>query len=99
LGGSISGSISGSGSGSGDWDGEGAEPDGQTRLRNRLLAARGYTVAVVPVTEWVVIARRGAPAQEEYLRRLLVENAGWDPAGGVGGHQQSIAWHSAWTRV
>ncbi|KAG1678850.1 hypothetical protein FOA52_003518 [Chlamydomonas sp. UWO 241] len=47
-------------------------PDGATRLRNRLLEARGWRVVSVPVTEWGRQVAKGRQAAGDYLVRLGV---------------------------
>ncbi|KAG1672292.1 hypothetical protein FOA52_004307 [Chlamydomonas sp. UWO 241] len=47
-------------------------PTGATRLRNRLLEARGWRVVSVPVTEWDRHVPKGAQAARDYLTSLGV---------------------------
>jgi very-short-patch-repair endonuclease len=47
-------------------------PTGATRLRNRLLEARGWRVVSVPVTEWDRQAAKGTQAAHAYLSSLSV---------------------------
>ena len=45
--------------------------DGATRLRNRLLEARGWRVVSVRVGEWLQHAKRGEEAVHDYLMKSL----------------------------
>jgi hypothetical protein len=45
-------------------------PNGATRLRTRLLEARGWRVVSVPVIEWSRQAAKGSQAAHEYLISL-----------------------------
>jgi hypothetical protein len=47
-------------------------PNGPTRLRNRLLEARGWHVVSVLVTEWSRRAAQGKQAAHDYLTSLGV---------------------------
>jgi hypothetical protein len=47
------------------------QPDGATRLRNRLLEERGWRVLSVPVTEWYWNFDRGDQVVRKYLTRKL----------------------------
>ena len=47
----------------------GRAPNGPTRLRRRLLEARGLRVASVPCFEWGLLAT--ADAKDAYLARIL----------------------------
>ena len=49
-----------------------AQLDGATRLRNRLLQARGWRVVSVPVVQgWAEVAHQGSTVQQAYLQQLL----------------------------
>ncbi|KAG1655866.1 hypothetical protein FOA52_012516 [Chlamydomonas sp. UWO 241] len=47
-------------------------PNGTTRLRTRVLEARGWRVVSVPVIEWDRQAARGTQAARDYLISLGV---------------------------
>jgi hypothetical protein len=51
-------------------------PNGATRLRTRLLEARGWRVVSVPVTEWVRQVAKGEQAARDYLMTSLAWVAG-----------------------
>ncbi|KAG1677152.1 hypothetical protein FOA52_000958 [Chlamydomonas sp. UWO 241] len=47
-------------------------PNGATRLRSRLLEARGWHVVSVPVKEWYLYLAKGQQAAGDYLTSLVV---------------------------
>jgi hypothetical protein len=46
-------------------------PNGATRLRTRLLEARGWRVVSVPVTEWDRRVAKGKQAAHDYLMTIV----------------------------
>lgn len=59
------------------------KPLGRSELRNRLLAARGYGVSVIPWFDWDFVSSQGREACLQFLRdKLLPDFPLPDPASG-----------------